>query len=94
MKRSDFIRLSILAAIGIAAAPAISLAPKLPPLKQTFYCHFKVSRDLLDDRDMFEVLLNEHIKEINGKGNLIETAIGYEDDDFIKDLMTVVLKFR
>jgi len=94
MKRNDFIRLSILAAIGVAVAPAIKFVEKLPPLKQTYYCRFKVSQELLNDKDMFDIILNEQIKEIKGKGNLISTEIGYQGVDFVKDIMTVILKFR
>lgn len=94
MKRGEFVRLSLLAAIGLAVAPAINLAPKLPPLKQAYYVSFKVSKELLNDKDMFEIILNEQIKEIKGKGNLVETRIGYDSDDFIKDVMTVILKFK
>lgn len=94
MKRGEFVRLSLLAAIGLAVAPAIDLAPKLPALKQTYIARFKVSHELLEDKEMFNIFLDERIKSIKGKGNLVSTQIGFEGDDFIKNIMTVVLKFK
>lgn len=93
MKRGEFIRLSILAALGVAVAPAIKLAEKLPPLPQKKVFAFKVSNELLQDKEIFDVVLNEQIKSLDGNGNLKELAIGFDGDDFIKNIHTVKLVF-
>jgi hypothetical protein len=96
MKRSEFVRLSILAAIGIAAAPALELAPKLPqlPAKCPRWVWLKVTDELLLDKEMFEHELNRVIGKFGGRGNLKNIDIGFHADDFVQNLKTVMLTFE
>lgn len=91
MKRGEFIRLSILAAVGVAIAPSIKLVEKLPALKQKQVFVFKVSNELLSDKETFNVILDEHLKRIRKHGNVSSINVGYDGDDFIKNIHTVRL---
>lgn len=102
MKRSEFIRLTALALVG-AALPLPKLKPSFQPniikvayngdadvlpLKKYL---MKVSMELLHDTKGFEIALN-HITKEKGKPDKIE--IGYEGDDFAKNLQTLLLTYN
>jgi len=92
MKRNEFIRLSILASLGLAAAPAIKLVEKLPPLKTRQFVMLKVTHELVNNREMFNEAIRHLVK--GGGGNLVNMDIGYMNDDFVKNLFTVRLELE
>lgn len=107
MKRAEFIRLSVLALVG-STLPLPTLKQTGNIIKGSYkkwvrdehgdvlafplkkYA-MKVTMELLHDAEGFEFALNEVIKE-RGKPDKIE--IGYENDDFIKNLKTILLTYN
>ena len=91
MKRSEFLRLSLLALVGSGLRLSPQPIPISTPKIKVFY--FKVSAEMLSDSVAFETLYNDLIKRYC-RGTLISKEIGYESDDFAKNLFTVVLKHK
>ena len=101
MRRSEFLRKSLLAIAGIAVAPAImteaKYAFKAPPvfIKPTRVMCFKVTNEILSDPEYFRHILKDAgILGAVDKGETVSFEMGFVDDDFTKNLMTVVLKLR
>jgi len=103
MKRSEFIRLSILSVLAI---PVLELAEQLPQdklveigsiningigVKPIYkYVKLRASSEFLLDKEAFESEINQHDIE----GELINTEIGWENDDFANDWFSVRLTFK
>jgi len=88
MKRSEFLRLSLLASIGLAIAPSIAL-PQLPKLPEKKFYIMKVSAELMRMPDAWERELKLIIKDVETRGNIVEHQIGWMDDDFARNLYTI-----
>ena len=89
--------------MAVAVAPAIEIAEPLlpkedfilfPTARPTRIVHFKISREFLEDKTAFESVLRKHKADaaVNG-GELVNYEVGWENDDFVKDVLTVVLRF-
>lgn len=89
MKRIEFLRTALLGAIAIAAVPSTVFAEEeIPKYKEWF--SFKVSKELLEEKEQFNKILEESCK---GR-EIAKMDIGWENDDFIKGLFTVVVIFK
>lgn len=89
MKRSEFLRRSLLATVGLALLPVPEIFPQRPAIKQrTVYC-FKVTKQLLLDERTFNLLISDEIKTLETKGHIAEYEIGFEEDDFVNNFYTV-----
>jgi hypothetical protein len=101
MNRIDFIKRLALATVAIAAIPVIpdavkALLPKPEAGAQVFAIYFKVSREILQEAEtvghFFQMA--KDLKKVPPDYSLISYEVGFDGDDFVKDLQTVVLKFR
>lgn len=86
MKRSEFIRTSLLALVGLTVTSFVEPLPLLYVPKKKVVA-FKIWSAVLNDPDLFAHILSLHD---TGKP-ILKTEIGYIEDDFIYDLMTVRL---
>lgn len=89
MKRSTFLRLTLMAAVGLAVAPVLEF-PQLPKLREKKFYIFKVSKDFLKN-PLCDTFIEMHIKDFGIKGNIVEQSIGFMDDDFARNLYTIKL---
>ena len=93
MKRGEFLRRSTLALVGLAVAPAILSDPVevLPaiPIKKKYY--MKVTEEMLKDKDAFEWMLQRYLPK---NGNVKGVTIGYDGDDFVKNLRTMIVELQ
>lgn len=89
MKRIEFLRTALLGAIAIAAIPSTVFAEaEIPKLRQVKY--LKVTKNLLEDKEEF----NKALKEVCKGKEIAKMDIGWMNDDFVKDLYTVVVTFK
>ena len=88
MKRKEFIRLSLLAAFGTAMN--LTLPTRTPaPVAKVKKLSFKVSKELLQDATAFEHTLQPYrILAVE------KIEMGWEEDDFTRNLQTVVLTYK
>lgn len=101
MKRSEFIRKSLMA---LVAVPVVGAIPSMSPIdgvlcwdadcsfRNAGYAIMKCSTILLKDPIAFDYAFNQATK--NPPGEVVEVQFGYEDDDFIKDMITLKLKIK
>lgn len=99
MKRSEFIRRSLLGLVGAAIVPSLpkiifsTTAKKIVEYKTKRVVMFKVTESLLADKDFFDM----EIKSVTEKYfNLEESKnltveVGLQDDDFVRQIYTVML---
>jgi hypothetical protein len=89
MTRSEFIRKTLLGLVAAAALPAtIGFEYPLPKVYKKVV--FKVSKEMLADKKAFAQIMEPY--KLDAKISSI--AVGYEEDDIIKDLMTVLIKYK
>lgn len=66
--------------------------PQSVIVDQSTYCkYFKITKEMLDDEEMFNELMDEAGVPDQRPD---EVKIGYVDDDFEDNLLTVVLKYK
>jgi hypothetical protein len=109
MTRNDFIRKSLIALTGLAIVPALSLderleiAPVINPEFSTVNVKafkvasqfIKVSDELLDDKEEFDREIDMLLKDFTiEKEDIIEIKAGFMDDDFLKNVHSVLIKYK
>jgi len=92
MKRSEFLRRSLLATVGLAILPIPEIFPQCPKLKQRIVYSFKMSGETLLDKKLFDEIINDRIKTLETKGHIESYEIGFMKDDFAKGLYTVIIQ--
>jgi hypothetical protein len=105
MKRSEFLRLSILSALAVPVLKAADILPKDIPVKigtinlnglgvkpvYKRYSVFKITTELLQDKKGFENFIKHYSSRVDGK--LVNTQVGWIYDDLENNLLTVKLTF-
>jgi len=98
MKRSEFLRKAILAAIavplGVSAIPEQRKVLSLDLSKGQYKPNaifFKINSEILKDHETFEKVIKMH--EVDLDRPIKSIQVGYEDDDFVKNLHTVIIHF-
>lgn len=97
MKRSEFISLALLSALAVSTGLP-NVAPPEPKFrhKKRWSVKFKVSAEVLNDSEAFENIYNDVVSnfKIPHGLELKSKQIGWENDDFTKNIYTVLLTYE
>ncbi len=88
MNRKEFIRTSLLATFG--AALSLELPVRAVATVRALKTSFKVSKELLADSTAFNQVLDQHY----AGQDILKMEMGWEEDDFTRNLQTVVLTLK
>lgn len=99
MNRLDFIKRLVVATAAVAAIPILTVAKDAPspiPQPDDYGFAFKVSREMLEEADSLGhiVDLAVQMRKIPSGYSLCNIIVGYDGEDFVRDLQTVVLRFK
>lgn len=103
MKRSEFIRTTLLSLIAVGSG--FLIVPDSPPCieaKRKYCVCFKVSNDLLADKEAFDAVLKAELDSVKVPEGyeLSQIEMGqvggdeFTPPDFVLDLFTVLLTYR
>ena len=94
MKRSEFLRLGLLAIIS-SAVPIGSGAGLFAekPLPEFLYYSFKVSASMLKDEAAWQSTYNQQLKKFDHL-KFVNMNIGWVNYDLVTNLFTCVIKFE
>jgi len=100
MKRSEFIRLAILAAIGAGTVPKIVGQPADKITQEEFWHSFKIRGPLLEDKDtdLCDWYIEDELKFLRIPERFAhvkpEVTVGWDNADLETDRFTVLLTWK